>query len=240
VNLRDFLRPLREAGIPFVVSGGHEFLQRPEVVSTLAVLRAVAHAGDAAALLAYLRSPAGGVPDDELAAFSAEGGSWHAAQRPDGRRFPSLAKALTRLRALQEQTRALPADAAVRRVLSAAGISILHACAFEGAQRVANLRKLASTAAELGRDGRLSLVEILDAIEEERGSDPEGESPLADEGWTPCASSPCTRPRAWRGRSSSSPTWRCSGAGIARPSCPGWGWPASPAKRPSATARRDG
>ncbi|HET9299066.1 MAG TPA: 3'-5' exonuclease, partial [Candidatus Polarisedimenticolaceae bacterium] len=181
-GLRHLLRPLREAGIPFVVSGGREFLNRPEVVGTLAVLRAVAHAGDAAAVLAYLRSPAGGVPDDELAEFAESQGMWSASQRVDGKRFPNLAPALLRLRRLQEATRGLPADAAVRRVLSDASLATLHACAFEGAQRIANLRKLQSTAAELGRDGRLSLLEILDAIEDQRGSDPEGESPLADEG----------------------------------------------------------
>src|SRR6185436_19223906 len=44
-GLRHLLRPMREAGIPFVVSGGREFLERPEIVGTLAVLRAVAHPG---------------------------------------------------------------------------------------------------------------------------------------------------------------------------------------------------
>ena len=180
-GLRHLLRPLREAGIPFVVSGGREFLERPEIVGTLAVLRAVAHPADPAAVLAYLRSPAGGVPDDELAEFAESGGRWSAGQRVDGKRFPALAPALKRLLALQEATRALPADAAVRRVLAAANLPTLHACAFEGAQRIANLRKLASTAAELAQDGRLSLLEVLDAIEAERGSDPDGESPLADE-----------------------------------------------------------
>src|SRR6185436_17871486 len=114
--------------------------------------------------------------------FAESGGRWSVDQRVDGKRFPLVAAALKRLRALQEATRALPADAAVRRVLSAAKLPTLHACAFEGAQRIANLKKLASTAAELGRDGKLSLLEILDAIEDERGSDPDGESPLADEG----------------------------------------------------------
>ncbi len=181
-GLRHLLRPLREAGIPFVVSGGREFLDRPEIVGTLAVLRAVAHPGDPAAVLAFLRSPAGGVPDDVLAEFAEGDGRWSASQRVDGRRFPLLAAALARLRKLQEATRALPADAAVRRVISDTSLPTLHACAFEGAQRIANLRKLQSTAAELGRDGKLSLLEILDAIEGQRGSDPDGESPLADEG----------------------------------------------------------
>ncbi|HEX5041529.1 MAG TPA: UvrD-helicase domain-containing protein [Candidatus Polarisedimenticolaceae bacterium] len=181
-GLRHLLRPLREAGIPFVVSGGREFLDRPEIVGTLAVLRAVAHPGDPAAVLAFLRSPVGGVPDDVLAEFAEGQGRWSASQRVDGKRFPAVGAALARLRGLQEATRGLPADAAVRRVIADTRLPTLHACAFEGAQRIANLRKLASTAAELGRDGKLSLLEILDAIEAERGSDPDGESPLADEG----------------------------------------------------------
>jgi ATP-dependent helicase/nuclease subunit A len=56
----------------------------------------------------------------------------------------------------------------------------LSGLAFEAAQRVANLEKLELAASELSRDGRRSLVETLDALEEGFESDEEGDSPLAD------------------------------------------------------------
>jgi ATP-dependent exoDNAse (exonuclease V) beta subunit len=86
------------------------------------------------------------------------------------------------LRRLEEEARALPAGAVVGHALRATGLLPLSAVAFEGAQRVANLRKLAASAASIAADGRRSLHEVLDAIEEERASILEADSPLADEG----------------------------------------------------------
>ncbi len=176
-----YVRPLRDAGIPFVVDGGRLFLDRPEVRHLMAVLRALARPSDPVALLAYLRSPAGAVPDDELAVHAALGGSWKLREEVDPARLPALAGALDRLRRLAVETADLPTDAVVRRAIARTGSLVLGAFAHEGAQRVANLGKLAATVAELARDGRLSLNDVLDEIENERASDVEGDSPLADE-----------------------------------------------------------
>jgi ATP-dependent helicase/nuclease subunit A len=177
-----YLRAFREAGVPFVVAGGREFLARPEVSHLLSILRALAIPSDPVALLAYLRSPAGGVPDGELAAFAAEGGEWSLRASPDAGRLPCLAAACERLRRLEEETRELPAGAVVGHALRASRLLTLSAVAFEGPQRVANLRKLAAFAAAVAADGRRSLLEVLDAIEEERTLALEADSPLADEG----------------------------------------------------------
>ena len=168
-DLSPYLRALREAAIPFVVSGGRTFFERTEIVQAMAVLRAVADTEDPVALLAYRRSPAGGVPDTELAADAAGGGP-----------LPALAAADRRLSALRLAAERLPVDAAVRHVLDASGLVTLSGLAFEGAQRVANLEKLSLAASELARDGRRTLLETLDALEEGFESDEEGDSPLAD------------------------------------------------------------
>ncbi len=162
-ELSPYLRALRGAGVPFVVSGGRNFFERTEIVQAMAVLRAVADPTDQVALLAYRRSPAGGVPDTELAAGAADGGA-----------------ADQRLAMLRTEAALLPVDAAVRHVLDASGLVALSGLAFEAAQRVANLEKLMLAASEFARDGRATLLETLDALEEGFESDEEGDSPLAD------------------------------------------------------------
>ena len=169
-DLPPYLRALREAGVPFVVSGGRNFFERTEIVQALAVLRAVADPNDQVAHLAYRRSPAGGVPDTELAAGAAGGGA----------ALPATVSAEERLATLRSEVARLPVDAAVRHVLDASGLVALSGLAFEAAQRVANLEKLALAASELAREGRATLLETLDALEEGFESDEEGDSPLAD------------------------------------------------------------
>jgi ATP-dependent helicase/nuclease subunit A len=166
-DLAPYLRALREAGVPFVVSGGRTFFERTEIIQAMAVLRAVADPEDPVALVAYRRSPAGGVPDTELFAGSGAGS-------------PSLAAADDRLAALRAAANRLPVDAAVRHVLEASGLFALSSLSFEAAQRVANLEKLALAASELSRDGRRTLLETVEGLEEGFESDEAGDSPLAD------------------------------------------------------------
>jgi ATP-dependent helicase/nuclease subunit A len=181
-NLPLYLRPLRERGIPFVVDGGKEFAQRSEVVQMIAALRALARPGDPVALLAFLRSPAAGVPDSELLAWAESGARWSWRDACDPGRFPVAARGLSLLRALAEEAKEHPVDLLVRRVVSRCHLLTLGAFGYEGAQRVANLGKLQARLVSLCRDGGLTLNEALDEVEQERPHDLEGESPLADEG----------------------------------------------------------
>ncbi len=180
-DLAAYLRPLRAAGIPFVVDGGREFLERTEIQGLRAALRTLARPSDPAALLAFLRSPAGAVPDAELARYAADGRSWSWREEPDAGKHPGIARSFRKLRELAAATRGLPADAAIRKVAVETHLLPLLALGFEGAQGVANLRKLAATAAGLAWDGSLTLDRILDVLDEERVADIEGDSPLADE-----------------------------------------------------------
>jgi ATP-dependent helicase/nuclease subunit A len=171
-DLPPYLRALRAARIPFAVGGGRTFFERTEIIQAMAVLRAVADPADPIALLAYRRSPAGGVPDTEL----------HAEAVGAGTPRPALSAADARLQRLRAEAAILPVDTAVRRVLEDSGLLSLSGLAFEGAQRVANLEKLQAAAAEFARDGRTTLQETLDALEDRFESNDEGDSPLADEG----------------------------------------------------------
>lgn len=180
VNL--YLRPLREAGIPFVVEGGRTFGNKPEVRQFLSLLKVLVNPNDGTALLAVLRSPLGGAPDTELARHAIGGGGWTLETAADPAGCPNIARTLEKLRELRDAIRSLPADRAVQVILHETDLVELNAAAYEGAQRVANLFKIADRVAQRARDEHLSLEETVRGLEaefEEENTDPE--SPLADE-----------------------------------------------------------
>lgn len=62
-DLDRYLAALRDAGVPFVVERDRSYYRRREILDAAALVRAVVDPGDHVALLAWLRSPAVGVPD---------------------------------------------------------------------------------------------------------------------------------------------------------------------------------
>src|SRR5262249_54052823 len=54
-SVEAYAQSLRRAGLPFVVAGGRNFYERPEVGDLIAFLRAAANRNDGPALLAALR-----------------------------------------------------------------------------------------------------------------------------------------------------------------------------------------
>jgi len=178
-----YAQALRRAGLPFVVTGGRSFYDRPEVGDLIAFLRAAANPNDGPAVLAALRGPLGGVPDTEMASFAASGGRLDpiAAVAVDAGRYPGVRRTLDLLETFRSGMPGRPVDAIIRSVLEETPLLVLHAALFEGAQRVANLHKLVAGAEDLARRG-LSLEETLQALEdEEQESRTAGESPLADD-----------------------------------------------------------
>jgi len=114
-NAAIYAQPLRRAGIPFLVEGGKEFYERPEVSDLISFLRAAANPNDAVALLAVLRSPLGGAPDAELARHAAAGGRLEAPiAAVDPALFPNLARTLGLLERFRGRMRGRPADEIVR------------------------------------------------------------------------------------------------------------------------------
>ncbi len=177
-----YTRPLREAGIPFVIEGGKSFGEKTEVRQFLALLAVLADPDDATAVVALLRSSFGAVPDAQLARHGATRAGWSLRARIDPAACPALAEAHAELRAIHEKAAALPPDRAIRTALADTRLAELAAAAHEGSQRVANLRRLADDACRLSLAEGLSLRETLEALT--RGIDEEenrkGESPLAD------------------------------------------------------------
>ncbi|HEU4402623.1 MAG TPA: UvrD-helicase domain-containing protein [Candidatus Polarisedimenticolia bacterium] len=192
-NAGIYARALRRAGIPFIVEGGKDFYERPEVGDLIAFLRAAANPNDGASVLAVMRSPLGAATDAELARFVAGGGRLDrgdgglddhtagggAPGAPDP--FPNVRRAFALLDTFRKRLAGRSPDEAIRSALADTPLSLIHAAAFDGAQRLLNLRKLVSRAAAHARQG-LSLERTLVALEEEfAGERVEGESPLADE-----------------------------------------------------------
>jgi len=62
-DLDEVLDALREGGVPFAVESDRSYYQRREVLDASALVRAVLDPNDSLALVAWLRSPAVGVPD---------------------------------------------------------------------------------------------------------------------------------------------------------------------------------
>jgi len=175
-----YAQALRRADVPFVVEGGRDFYERREVADLVAFLRAAANPNDGASVLAVLRSPLGAVPDAELARFAAVGGRLDRAAVVDAR-FPAVRRAFDLLAGFRKKMVRRPPDDSIRAVLDETPLALLHAAAFDGAQRVSNLKKIVARAEDLSRRG-LSLEETLRHIEDEQGGGrTEGESPLADE-----------------------------------------------------------
>ncbi|MEE9226460.1 MAG: UvrD-helicase domain-containing protein, partial [Acidobacteriota bacterium] len=181
VNL--YLRPLREAGIPFVVEGGKVFGRKPEVREFLSLLRLLVNPNDGVALLAVLRSPLGGAADAELARHAAAGGRWNLDASTDPGPCPNLARTLKDLRDLRERIAGYPADRAVRCVLEDTHLLEFNAAAYEGTQRVVNLWKIADRVAHRARNDHLSLESTVRSLEREFAAEEleDPESPLADE-----------------------------------------------------------
>ena len=178
-----YAQSLRRAGLPFVVDGGKDFYERPEVGDLIAFLKSAANPSDGAALLAVLRGPLGAVPDAELASFTASGSRLGLvpSRDVDGDRFPGVRRTLELIDSFRAGMPGRSPDEIIRSVQRETPLLVLHASLFEGAQRVANLRKIVARAEDLGRRG-LSLEETLRALEAEfQETRVEGESPLADE-----------------------------------------------------------
>ncbi|MBK8482116.1 MAG: UvrD-helicase domain-containing protein [Proteobacteria bacterium] len=96
-----YLEALRRAGIPYVVERDRNFYRRREVIDAASLVRVVADPNDHVALVAWLRSPAVGVPDAALLPLWQEGlpGRVTALTAPDQAALEDLDQAITRAEA---------------------------------------------------------------------------------------------------------------------------------------------
>ena len=183
-DIHDYLEPLRRQGIRYVVEGERHFYAAKEIIDAVNLLRAVENPNDRLALVGVLRSPLGGLTDQQIYELHRQNLlNYRVAEKLAGKDFPpTLAELYDALARLYKQTRTMPIGAAVAHVFATLPVELLAACYFHGEQAVVNLQKLAQQAELLGREGLTTLKEAIRQLEK-RVLDvkDEGESVLAEE-----------------------------------------------------------
>lgn len=183
-DIHDYLLPLRREGIRYVVEGERNFYAAKEIIDAVSLLRAVENPYDRLALVGVLRSPVGGLTDQQIYDLHRQNLlHFHAAEKLLGKNFPpSLAELYDALARLHQETRALSIGAAVKHVFATLPVELLAACYFHGEQAVANLQKLTREAELLGREGITTLKQAIRQLEKRvLETKDEGESALAEE-----------------------------------------------------------
>jgi len=162
---------LRSAGVPVYVRRGEGFWEAREVLDAVLALRVIRDPSDDVAMVGFLRSPFVGVRDDTLFALArARDAAAHAhaiapvlADVPHERELLARAQALlARFAPLRDR---LPTHELLQRLLEESGYAAAAARMADGAQRLANLRKLVRLATATPEQ---SLGEFLREIEEAR------------------------------------------------------------------------
>ena len=112
------MEPLRRQGIRYVVEGERHFYAAKEIIDAVNLLRAVENPHDRLALVGVLRSPLGGLTDQQIYELHRQNLlDCRAAAKLAGKNFPpTLAQLYDALAHLHEETRALPIGAAVAHV----------------------------------------------------------------------------------------------------------------------------
>jgi len=176
-DVKVYERALRERGIPYYVLAGRGFYEREEIRDLLALLQFLENTTDELALAAVLRSPLFGLSDEALFwlrhAAEAQSAGWldphplltslwehervwgiAADERP---RVACAAQVLARL--LQVRHR-LSLVELLEEILALTQFEAVQAAAFDGYQRVANIRKLVELAREFNASGSHGLSEF--------------------------------------------------------------------------------
>ncbi|HEX2932895.1 MAG TPA: UvrD-helicase domain-containing protein [Candidatus Binatia bacterium] len=183
-DIHDYLEPLRRQGIRYVVEGERHFYATKEIIDAVNLLRVVDNPHDRMALVGVLRSPLGGLTDQQIYELHRQNLlDYRAAAKLTGKDFPPpLTDLYDALARLHNEIRTMPIGAAVAHVFAALPVDLLAACYFHGEQAVANLQKLAQQAELLGREGLTTIKEAIRQLEQ-RVLDvkEEGESVLAEE-----------------------------------------------------------
>jgi len=167
-----YIEALRARGIPYAVQGEKYFYGTSEVVDFINLLRAVARPHDRIALAAALRSPFGGLSDQEL----------YDRRKALDYRGESDLPIFGFLRRWHERSRTSGVREIIDTIFEESFALEVARAGYHGEQAVANLLKLRQKAGELEAQGGCTLREFLAvATQAVRDQEEEGESPLADE-----------------------------------------------------------
>jgi ATP-dependent helicase/nuclease subunit A len=183
-DIHDYLEPLRRHGIRYIVEGERHFYAAGEIIDAINLLRAVENPFDRLALVGVLRSPLGGLDDQQI--YELEQNhllDYRAGAKLKDTRFPaSVTMLYDALDSLHDEIARLPIGAALGRLFEIFPLELLAACHFHGEQAVANLQKLVRQAELLGREGITTLKAAIRLLEKRMLEvKDEGESVLAEE-----------------------------------------------------------
>lgn len=183
-NMHYYERELRERGIPYQVVAGKGYYERQEVRDAVNLLHVVANPWDEMAVVAFLRGPVAGLPDDVLAAMAMDQGvlsAFHDADY-DGPGATALGAARTLVEGLRAAADR-PLQEFVRHVFDTTQLEGIALAQFLGAQRASNVRKLVDLAGDYARSRSPRLDAFIRYLEEQAAREiREGEAPLQVEG----------------------------------------------------------
>jgi ATP-dependent helicase/nuclease subunit A len=172
---------LRDAGIPYRLSGGKRYYLRAEMRALQAVLEAIESPHDPLAVVSALRSPFFGHSDEELLAHAASHREW-THTRHDAARGTPLERSFELLARLHTQRNARPVAATLEDLLESSGALSLFFLKPDGDQRAANLLKAVDVARryDAGGEGSFrSFVRWLSSMAADQRE--ETEAPLAED-----------------------------------------------------------
>ncbi|MDQ7823921.1 MAG: UvrD-helicase domain-containing protein [Candidatus Eremiobacteraeota bacterium] len=167
-HVRSYEQALRAYNIPYYLVKGRGFFRCQEVLDILNVLRYLSGIHRDVSLAGVLRSPLSGTSDETLIrlAMAAQGLSFAEAFR--SRRYPPLPHEehmkLTRtaeiLSKLEDLRDTLPVGELIGEIISSFDLEAVLLSTFQGAQKVANIRKLVN----IGRSYEKGTVSTLEAF----------------------------------------------------------------------------
>ncbi len=164
-HLDDLESAFRNAGIPHYQTGGRNLSRREEIVRLVSVLNAVEQPSDALSVVAGLRSPFFGVPDNDLAEAAISGSRFDFRRREEWGALPiSVRDAFEVLEALHEQRRDSRPSEVVRALYDMTGVLGTYALTPNGDQAVANLLMVLDEARHLEEDPPATFRGLLDHL----------------------------------------------------------------------------
>jgi ATP-dependent helicase/nuclease subunit A len=164
-----FIEALRRYDIPFAVESERYFFTTPEVTDFVNLLRAAENPDDVLSLVGYLRSPMGGLTDEEIL------------KRKNADSLEDVAS-VRWLRTITARLGREPLAEVLQSIFHETFILEMAARSYHGDQTVANLLKLRRLLESFAAEGVTTMGLLLETLEEFFNDDKiEGESPLADE-----------------------------------------------------------
>lgn len=183
---QEYLEALRRHEIPYVTDGEKHFYRRQEVVDVVNLMRVVDNPHDTIALVGVLRSPIGGLTDQELVELrEREALDYFHPDRLSGwtsRRAHTVRRLYGLLADLSREAHRCSLPEAVDLLFQRLPILELAAASFHGEQAVANLIKIRNMAADLANRPFLTFTGFVELMTARLVEQPEeAESTLAEE-----------------------------------------------------------